>query len=630
MALPANHSVGQSGHVADHNLIESTLNAVKTTADAAQPASTLDSTVASKVTTSGTQTQSALNSNYVARSKVKADGTDQTATLQAELQALYNAGGGTLVLPSGEIRLDGQIVFPNDGGTTMPTGAQLQPSMTLRGEGGWHSGQVQSTSPDIGGTSLLCNYTDATYNNAKFVTRGLGRLTIERLTMRSAAAADSTPFLYTTNTTLHIRGCSFRGAAATQGACAIDAIVLGGTKKKAAGNDVGYGDADSAFQGYGTVIEGCYFDKVRRVAYGRSYANHIVIRDNFVEKTCGTNITDGACIEFNGNLDVANGSVQPGDYCTGNQIINNYLNGQGYYYQVKLTQATRCVVFGNGSPDPQANLASLVGCFKGTEAGTDYPATLNQIYGNHCQQSVHLTEDAASTGLNNLIGGTVAEGTKFRGNFAIEPGSQNPAQIGKCNFTDAITTSSSSTHDWGITSPFSAAGAPWRVRGASIDWLTLSNGSAPAWTMAGRLWLQGNTTAPAGSTSLTVGNNSTASDSEVVLNPPTGNSATVKFQYAGTNRWQIYNGAGASSLYVRDMTAATMALTFTTGTGNAGRADFIGAVNAGSWVKSQAVATASRPAASTAGAGAMVYDTTLSKPIWSDGTNWRDAAGTVV
>ncbi len=41
-------------------------------------------------------------------------------------------------------------------------------------------------------------------------------------------------------------------------------------------------------------------------------------------------------------------------------------------------------------------------------------------------------------------------------------------------------------------------------------------------------------------------------------------------------------------------------------------------------------ATASRPAANTAGDGAMYYDTTLDLPGFSDGTNWRDAAGTIV
>jgi hypothetical protein len=41
-------------------------------------------------------------------------------------------------------------------------------------------------------------------------------------------------------------------------------------------------------------------------------------------------------------------------------------------------------------------------------------------------------------------------------------------------------------------------------------------------------------------------------------------------------------------------------------------------------------ATGSRPAAATVGKGAQFYDTTLNKPIWSDGTNWKDAAGTTV
>lgn len=41
-------------------------------------------------------------------------------------------------------------------------------------------------------------------------------------------------------------------------------------------------------------------------------------------------------------------------------------------------------------------------------------------------------------------------------------------------------------------------------------------------------------------------------------------------------------------------------------------------------------ATGSRPSASTVGDGAQWYDQTLNKPIWSDGTVWRDAAGVAV
>lgn len=37
-----------------------------------------------------------------------------------------------------------------------------------------------------------------------------------------------------------------------------------------------------------------------------------------------------------------------------------------------------------------------------------------------------------------------------------------------------------------------------------------------------------------------------------------------------------------------------------------------------------------RPAAASVGVGVSYYDTTLSKPVWSDGTSWRDAAGNLV
>lgn len=41
-------------------------------------------------------------------------------------------------------------------------------------------------------------------------------------------------------------------------------------------------------------------------------------------------------------------------------------------------------------------------------------------------------------------------------------------------------------------------------------------------------------------------------------------------------------------------------------------------------------ATADRPAAATANTGRHYYDTTINKPVWSDGTTWKDATGTTV
>lgn len=40
--------------------------------------------------------------------------------------------------------------------------------------------------------------------------------------------------------------------------------------------------------------------------------------------------------------------------------------------------------------------------------------------------------------------------------------------------------------------------------------------------------------------------------------------------------------------------------------------------------------SAARPSASTCGAGACRYDSDLNQPIWSDGSQWRDASGTLV
>jgi hypothetical protein len=45
-------------------------------------------------------------------------------------------------------------------------------------------------------------------------------------------------------------------------------------------------------------------------------------------------------------------------------------------------------------------------------------------------------------------------------------------------------------------------------------------------------------------------------------------------------------------------------------------------------VTNRAYTTGTRPNAATAGDGAMIYDTTLNKPLWSDGSVWRDATGT--
>lgn len=69
---------------------------------------------------------------------------------------------------------------------------------------------------------------------------------------------------------------------------------------------------------------------------------------------------------------------------------------------------------------------------------------------------------------------------------------------------------------------------------------------------------------------------------------------------------------------------------FLTWGGNGVVATSGGGPGKGSFRAGDGWSTANRPTAANAGAGAQGYDTTLGKPIWSDGTAWRDAMGNVV
>jgi len=92
-------------------------------------------------------------------------------------------------------------------------------------------------------------------------------------------------------------------------------------------------------------------------------------------------------------------------------------------------------------------------------------------------------------------------------------------------------------------------------------------------------------------------------------------------------------GADAGSIYADFSSASGGFLVRDANTGYSATATFSSgglALAATGTLKSGLNVTGSRPSASSAGAGARFYDTTLSKPIWSDGTVWRDAMGTAV
>lgn len=110
-----------------------------------------------------------------------------------------------------------------------------------------------------------------------------------------------------------------------------------------------------------------------------------------------------------------------------------------------------------------------------------------------------------------------------------------------------------------------------------------------------------------------------------------GLTLTTTTGYIEWNGSNVRFGADASSMYA-DMNAGV----FRIRNAAAGYASCLdvnstqATLPATSSLRTGRAVTGSRPSATTAGNGAMFYDTTLGKPIWSDGTVWRDAAGTAV
>ena len=104
------------------------------------------------------------------------------------------------------------------------------------------------------------------------------------------------------------------------------------------------------------------------------------------------------------------------------------------------------------------------------------------------------------------------------------------------------------------------------------------------------------------------GEDYTVPNGELVLDPAGGEAALR------------YNDPIVSKDAVVSLYSGGVAITATTGI----------YLNATKFVRVPSCTTANRPTAAAAGVGGHVLDTTLGKPIWSNGTNWRDATGTVV
>ncbi|HET6914805.1 MAG TPA: hypothetical protein VFH56_01820, partial [Acidimicrobiales bacterium] len=151
--------------------------------------------------------------------------------------------------------------------------------------------------------------------------------------------------------------------------------------------------------------------------------------------------------------------------------------------------------------------------------------------------------------------------------------------------------------------------------------LATIGGAGRQWDFKGQLFIDGNEIG--GSTALTVGNNSTAGDAQINLNPTSAAQATLRFSSGGASKWQFYTGAVGASMYLRDLVNGVMTMEVVPAAGVGAKARFSGVVRTGS------AATAGRPTGlnGSTDVGSQFFDTTLGKPIWWNGTGWVDATG---
>jgi hypothetical protein len=255
---------------------------------------------------------------------------DDTAAVLAAISAL-SASGGEVLFPRGKYLILGQLLLPNNGLAQDPR----QPPYRFVGEGAHFDGR---TGAPTGGTILDLRYE----SGPKIATYGLGLLEIRGLTLADFGT-DGAPFVFTTNTTLLIHHASFYGT--TFGPFAKnDAIILGGT---AAESSVGSNSPNAPFQGYGTVISENYFGRIRRLVYGRVFANGVAFYANTSWRNCGNNLPGGAAIELDGDPDSVTLQVNAGWYVAGNLIEMPY-----YQYGIKVRNSQRSAFIANNFFDP--------------------------------------------------------------------------------------------------------------------------------------------------------------------------------------------------------------------------------------------------------------------------------------
>ena len=325
--------------------------------------------------------------------------TDDTAAWVATIAAAIAGGGGEIECPIGTSLIAGQLAIPF---ATVTGNYPRNASLKIRGKGADTQQASSGGNGPLSGTILNLTYNSGTGNQCKIDARGRGNLEICSLSLMdnsAAAATIGTPFLHTTFTVCWLHHLAVYGSPSLAGAsCIQDAFIMGGTSVT---TDIGF---NAPYQGYGSVVESCWFDHIRRAVLGQSYCNGLRVERNTVWQNCGSNLAGGAAIEIAGDPTGTGNSIG----CT---IMSNYLETPGYAYPIKLSYANNNFIAANDMEDHNARTLSFV--------RFDVQGSYNVLIGTYGNTVTPLaSEDATVVGTNWWLDPRQNQVSQFAGQVA--------------------------------------------------------------------------------------------------------------------------------------------------------------------------------------------------------------------
>lgn len=190
----------------------------------------------------------------------------------------------------------------------------------------------------VTGGGLVGATLTAFWTGGKIQSLGGGTLQIDHLGFIDNGSSNSTPFLYSTNTTMLVNNNTFIGTGNSQQ----DAIVLGGMKASGFINPPEQ-NADSPFLGYGTWIDSNDFEGLNRAVYVRTFGNEVKITNNIANVCAGDRF-----IEWHGKVAIeSSGGIVTGNYTEACASLR--------YGYVLNNSVTNTVFSGNAVWDVNAN-----------------------------------------------------------------------------------------------------------------------------------------------------------------------------------------------------------------------------------------------------------------------------------